>query len=541
LRFLLGFVGTALFIVGCSSSDPTPVTPGPGNGSTPEEKVTAKIDDLRDQPEELRAFLVDMPKGADLHSHLSGAVNMDKLIQWGAEDGVCVDTTTFTAAAPQAGMPCAAGAVPLSNTKSDTKLYSDVLGAWSLEGFQGTLLDQHQHFFDAFGKFGAVLSDSRTDDSIADVLSTAGKNHQTYVELLQGLSSSAVGNIAKNYIMPGDTWDEAYLLKKRDEIMADPVFKATIDSTKAYIENGLAGARTLLGCGTMSADPGCDVDVRFLVSANRTKDRGYVFAQWVYAYELVQQAPEVVGINLVSPEENANSLLYYDDEMTAIDVLHRFNQKDPARRPVRISLHAGELIKDVLPMTPDGQKHLTYHIRHAVETGHAERIGHGVDVLGETDGDGVQDLLQDMQKANVMVEICLSSNNALLGAAGEKHPLGSYMNADVPVALSTDDQGIFRTDITDEYVRAVAVQGLAYPKLKALVRTSLEHSFLPGDSLWATPNQYDKVVDACAKDQLGAAKPSEACTAFLAKSERATQQWQLETDLEAFEQAAAAK
>src|SRR5262249_48893677 len=138
----------------------------------------------------LRALLKKVPKGADLHSHLSGAVRTERLIAWGAEDGLCVSTATFTATPS----PCDDGQVPLAEALSDRILYDNVLHAWSMEGFQGTLLEAHQHFFDTFGKFGAVLSDARSGDAIADVLSTAGRNHLLYVELMQGFNSSAVGS-----------------------------------------------------------------------------------------------------------------------------------------------------------------------------------------------------------------------------------------------------------------------------------------------------------------------------------------------------------
>ncbi|MBU8898832.1 adenosine deaminase [Corallococcus sp. H22C18031201] len=522
-------VCVALLAVGCSDE---PTSPPPAEASR-EERVGQKLESLRNQPAPLRDFLVQLPKGADLHNHLSGAVTMENLIQWGTEDGVCVNTTTWVAAAP----PCAAGALSMVNTQTDATFKRNILEAWSMEGFQGTLLEGHQHFFDAFGKFGAVLSEPRTDDSIADVLNTAGRNHQIYVELLQGLSSSTVGKLAAKYIQPGDPWDEAYLLKKRGELLADPVFTATMEATQASITKSITGARDLLKCGTAAAEPGCDVATRFVLSANRTQDRGYVFAQWVYAYELAQVSPEVVGINLVSPEENDNSLKFYDDEMFALDVLRRFNQRTANRRTVHISLHAGELIPAVLPTTPEGQRQLSFHIRHAVEIAHAERIGHGADVLDETAGDGAEDLLWDMNGLDVMVEICLSSNSILLGKSGAAHPLKSYLGHGVPVALSTDDQGIFRTNITDEYVRAVSDQGLDYRTLKAMVRTSLEHAFLPGASLWKTRSQYDGRVEACAQDTPGPNAPSANCAALLASSERAALQWKLESQLAAFEEA----
>lgn len=494
------------------------------------EQKLDSLHGLHGLEEILRRLLYKMPKGADLHSHLSGAVTTELLIEWGAADGLCIDAT-FTAAAP----PCAKGSLPLADALSSPGLFKDVLGAWSMEGFRGTLLEAHQHFFDTFGKFGAVLTDARTDDAIADVLSIAGRNHQLYVELMQGLGSSQIGGLASKYFLPGDPWDEQHLREKRAQIMADPVFASVLAQTKRGIETSLEGARALLRCDTPDPDPGCGVGVRFLVSANRTRDRGYVFAQWVYGYELAQSSPTVVGIQLVSPEEHANSLLYYDDEMFALDVLRRLNAEDPERRPVHIALHAGELIPEVLPATPEGQRHLTFHIRRAVEMAHAERIGHGSALFDE---EGQLDLLREMREANVMAEICLTSNAALLGKQGRTHPVNEYLKHHVPAALATDDEGVLRIDITDEFVRAVIQQRLPYRALKQMVRTSLEHSFLPGSNLWKVSGRHREAAGACADDALGDPRPSGGCALFLESSERAAMQWRLEAELNAFENAA---
>jgi adenosine deaminase len=170
-----------------------------------------------------------------------------------------------------------------------------------------------------------------------------------------------------------------------------------------------------------------------------------------------------------------------------------------------------------------------------VEIAHAERIGHGVDLLSETGGEGVEALLRTMRDADVLVEICLTSNAVLLGVEGGAHPLSTYLSREVPVALSTDDHGVFRTDITDEFVRAVTVQNLEYRTLKNMVRASLEHSFLAGPSLWEVRSRYDRLAEACAHDEPGDPRPSPACAKRLAASERAALQWKLEAQLQAFE------
>jgi adenosine deaminase len=194
---------------------------------------------------------------------------------------------------------------------------------------------------------------------------------------------------------------------------------------------------------------------------------------------------------------------------------------------VHVSLHAGELAPGLVP--PEG---LCCHIRLAVEQAQAERIGHGVDVMYE---DRPYELLKEMAQKHVMVEINLTSNDVILGVSGKDHPLQLYWRYGVPVALSTDDEGVSRIDLTHEYVRAAESYSLSYSDLKKMARTSLEHSFLPGSSIWRDQDVFTRAVASCAADSPGAEKPSGACAAFLKANEKAQQQWELERRFRTFE------
>jgi adenosine deaminase len=110
-----------------------------------------------------------------------------------------------------------------------------------------------------------------------------------------------------------------------------------------------------------------------------------------------------------------------------------------------------------------------------------------------------------------------------------------YMKYGVPVALATDDEGVSRSDMTYEYLRAVESYHLSYADLKRLARQSLEHSFLPGQSLWADTKLVFRMVPACVGDAAGSEKPSTACEELLAANERARMQWKIESDFAKFE------
>jgi adenosine deaminase len=163
------------------------------------------------------------------------------------------------------------------------------------------------------------------------------------------------------------------------------------------------------------------------------------------------------------------------------------------------------------------------------------------------------DLLQELVRRNVLIEICLSSNETILGIRGKHHPLATYLQYGVPVALATDDQGISRSDISQEFLKAADDQGLGYLSLKMIARNSLEYAFLRGESLWRdrklARGEHPKFVPiaACEKEQIFskaiaqgsssslAKVSSQQCQQFLSQSEKARLQWQLEAALKVFE------
>jgi adenosine deaminase len=176
-------------------------------------------------------------------------------------------------------------------------------------------------------------------------------------------------------------------------------------------------------------------------------------------FELASADPRVVGVNIAQPEDGVLSMAEYHRQMLMLDYLHSVYPG------VHLSLHAGELAFGMVP--PDGLK---FHIREAVEIGHAERIGHGVDIMYE---DNPHALLKEMVAKHIMVEINLTSNDVILGIKGKEHPLPIYLANHVPVAFSTDDEGVSRIDLTHEYVRSVQEFGLGYLDLKRIARASL--------------------------------------------------------------------
>lgn len=484
--------------------------------------------ELHQGPETLRAFLSDFPKGADLHVHLTGAVYAETFIRDAAEDGLCVDTTNLTLTKPPCRGKSLIPATEFSGnlTPADQALYDKLIDSFSVRSFVPTpSWSEHDQFFATFGRFSG-LNKTHTAEWVDEVASRAAAENNQYLELMHTPAFGHAAQIAHQIgwnaeLAQADPQAFAQFRQQlldhglRDEVSADLNEASHAESGRKQIEH----------CGTPQAAPACQVETRYIYQVLRANAPEQVFAQTLLGFETVQATQNAnagtwVGINFVQPEDGYIAMRDYTLHMKIVGYLHSVYPN------VHISLHAGELAPGMVP--PEG---LRFHIHQAVELGDAERIGHGVDAMYE---DRPRDLLTELAARHVMVEINLSSNEGILGIDGDAHPFPVYRSAHVPVALSTDDEGVSRIDLTHEYVRAAIDYGLTYRDLKQLARTGIEHSFLPGPSLWAKPDDFSNIVDACRADFTG--EVPTPCADFLRGSQKAQAQWELErrfTDFEA--------
>jgi len=457
------------------------------------------------------AFLLQMPKGADLHNHLSGAVYAESYIEWSAKAGLCVDQRTFYLLKPPCDEPV--GHLPVSMALINPVLYRQIIDAWSMRNWQFSGQNGHDHFFDAFGKFD-LATIGHLGAMLAEELSRAAKGHVIYLELMLTPDKGSSSQIGQKV-----GWDggfESTLLKLR----ANNIIEAAVRGEE-ILRDAETQKNRLLKCGTPEADPGCAVTVRYIFQVSRGAPLGQVYAQMVTGFMMADEPrSNVVALNLVQAEDGLSSMQNFSVEMQMLNFLH------PLYPGAHITLHAGELAPGIV--SPD---RLSYHIRDSVEVGHAERIGHGVAIMHENNPD---DLLRELARRNVMIEICLTSNDLILGIHGNQHPLATYIEYGVPVALATDDEGVSRSEISREYLKAVEEQDLGYVQLKTMARTSLQYAFISGSSLWSDAKKFIP-IPRCAKENLGQAPLSKGCQQFLAGSEKARLQWELEKELTTFE------
>lgn len=451
---------------------------------------------IKSNPRLLYAFFKNMPKGGELHYHLAGGASAEIMIAIASRNNYCIDTKTWTISKPIPS--CNKNGNIAQITKKKT-LYNKLLRAWTMKNFIPTNESAHDHFFASFFKFMPLVTDFQAQ-LLANVMQHAAAQNELYLEVMILPDNGQSANFAS--------------LGHNLAIVTNKNMQKNIQYTITESRDLIHNARHLLGCDASPTLAVCKMTVKFQYIVLREQPLDKLFAQALNGFAAASESTDIVGVNLVQAEDGPISTRDYRAQMNIFNALHAAYPK------VHIALHAGEITPNLVP-----NKELRFHIRDAIFTGHAQRIGHGVDIASEYNA---TDILNYMAKTPIPVEINLTSNHTILHVSGIQHPLRYYLAHNVPVVLSTDDEGILRTDLTEQYVKAVIEHHLDYPTIKAINRNALTYSFLPGKSLWSNPAKQ-VVVSECQS------LSSPSCKKFISNNLKAKLQWELENKLLKFE------
>ncbi|MGC1183243.1 adenosine deaminase family protein [Legionella sp.] len=477
--------------------------------SQTQANVQSHFDQIKNDPNALYEFFKLMPKGGELHYHLAGSVYPETMLEIASKSNYCIDKKTFAVTNSSSG---SCEGIPIKELFDQPELYEKTVRSWSLKAFTPGEESAHDHFFNAFFKFGTLVFDYRPE-LVADIIKRAANQNEQYLELMiipDNAHSLSFGALLK---------DASSFAQKRKLLLANEDFQKNNEYTVTEADNILQQARKNLGCDTNPQQKNCQVTIKFLYYSLREQPLDNLFAQTLNAFEAVaksqqRQKNSLVGVNLVQAENGIFALRDYLKQMQIYQYLHQIYPQ------VNITLHAGELTQELV--VPE---ELNYHIHDALMTGQAQRIGHGVTIAHE---ENVNAILNYMAKQHIPVEINLSSNQKILNVSGRNHPLNYYLAHHVPIVLSTDDEGVLRTTLTAQYVEAVMDHNLDYPTLKQINRNVLTYAFVPGKSIWANAEKA-LLVKECQDLK------SNTCKKFIKDNEKARLQWELEVKLNDFE------
>ncbi|WP_443901197.1 hypothetical protein [Odoribacter laneus] len=439
--------------------------------------VSEYLESIRYNHAALRQFFTAMPKGGDIHNHLTGSAYAETYFELAAKKEMYVDLETgkLYKEKPTSGKSTI---IQLSKDMDDLHNHRmELIDKWSIRNFQPYKypLGPDEYFFGTFGLLSALTSDIDNLVYLMHKLQVrALKENVQYLEVMAGSPDvpadcflgkdyETYKNTLEQYVTDGDYTDIQATLNdildlfdKNSGTAADDYLKfiLNIEIESKKISNHMNCDTTKLKC-------------TYQGYASRGGEPLKVFAQLyvvhrTYIYDFTRL---LGGCNIVAAEDGERSMLCYRLHMEMFKALAaRFKNQVPT------SLHAGELtIGLVRP------EHLTYHIDRAIRIANPKRIGHGVDLPFEENS---EDLLQTMKDKDIPVEINLTSNEFILGVKGKEHPITLYHRAGVPLIISTDDPGILRTSLTEQYTLLALRYGFSYQEIKEFVYNSIQYAFL---------------------------------------------------------------
>jgi adenosine deaminase/adenosine deaminase CECR1 len=453
----------ALALTACAAM-PVTSTAAPSNEEITKRYFAAMVAGQEPKLAELTLFFSQMPKGADLHHHYSGSVYAEQFLDWVDRQHYCVHKATYRIetdkalidaerAKPAGQRNCLSSAEVLA----DAGGYQELLQRWSTKDFYNHGGDQSppdRTFFDTFGYFGPVAS-TNSNEGLLTLKKRAIEENLSYIETIFELAPFTLNtDFDKNVLQPGSGSAalSAQMTKLAGELDKDPAFTQSIANYLANVDASSAGVDD------------AHFTMRYQAYVLRFLSPSQVFSSMVAGFKAASQNRLVVGVNIVGQESMPVAMRDYSMHMEMFKFLK-------ARYPnVKVALHAGELSLGMVP--PEG---LGFHIAEAVEVAGADRIGHGMDIAHE---DKALAVLKEMHDRNIPVEVNLTSNEFILGIKGQAHPVMLYRKFGVPFVLSTDDPGVSRNNLSNEYVLFASRYKTDYAEVKKLSYNGLRYSFL---------------------------------------------------------------
>ncbi|MCK5818388.1 MAG: hypothetical protein KAH18_03870 [Psychromonas sp.] len=417
----------------------------------------------------LNLFLTLMPKGGDLHHHYSGSIYAETYLDWVGEKGWRIDKCTFKIISSK--QEKGTGACPLLDVKDikmDSALYGHLLSLWSDKDYSNHFHHQPPpdiQIFSTFSYFG-LASNEYMHKGLAIIKQRAKAENVDYIETIiakVGIQSNkyfTTNKIKQLNIALRSTHDQEQVNKILDEITSDI-------NNNAYKKKRFSSEIKSFVKNIDTEHKGIDDDrftMRFQTYAMRNQNPVQVFIDLYSGYLSAKKSPLIVGVNIVGAENNPIALSNYTLDMRMYNYL---SNKYPK---VKRTLHAGELTLGMVR-----PKDLGFHINQAVQIAKAQRIGHGVDISYESKP---LVLLEKLKKNHVAIEINLTSNEFILDVKKGAHPYQIYAAYGVPIVISSDDSGVSRNNLSNEYMLLASRYKPSYAVLKSYVYNSINYSFL---------------------------------------------------------------
>ncbi|UQD56807.1 adenosine deaminase [Flavobacterium sp. K5-23] len=441
------------------------------------QSTNAYFEKIRNNEALSTAFFSQMPKGGDLHHHYSGSIYAEPMVARAITENFYLNLETMQVAKEK-------GTTGKWETFSDLKnkgkldyYKQQLMQNWSVKDYNGVSYPSDKLFFDSFGKFTPTIA-GNFGEGLLELKNRAINENLSYIEtqlstIPTDINTDDLISFNEQLRKMAVNKEEKAVLQSLDALYATLIKRDTAKSAADFNTNFVA---------KLHNDNKID-DSRFTMRYQnfvlRFMEPVDLFKNLVIAFISADSSPLMAGVNIVSPEDGETSMKDYWLHMVMFKYCH-------SRFPnVKYTLHAGELTLGLVQ-----PEDLSWHINSAVYTAGAHRIGHGVDMAYEANS---YDLLRYMAKQRIPIEINLVSNEFILKVKENRHPISLYKEFGVPIIISTDDAGILRTNMIEQYVLlAKRYKDVTYTDIKQYVYNSINYSFIQDQSV---KNQLLKDLD----------------------------------------------
>jgi adenosine deaminase len=432
------------------------------------QSAESYLEKIRNNEALLTAFFQQMPKGGDLHHHFSGSIYAEPLLERAIAEDFYLNLETLEVSKTK---PAKGNWETFSSLKNAGKLSfyeQQIMQTWSAKDYNGVSVPSDDLFFDSFQKFSPAI-EGHFAEGLTELKKRALAENVSYIEtqlntIACDMNVSDLTNFNSKLRQAAAQKDEKAVLKLLDELYKSLQQKDAKKYALDFNTNFIA---------KLHKDLKIDDDrftMRYQNFVLRFMDPVDLFKNLTIAFISANDSKLVAGVNIVSPEHGENSMKDYWLHMVMFKYCH---SKFP---DVKYTLHAGELTLGLVQ-----PEDLTWHINDAIHIAGANRIGHGVDIAYEANS---YDLLRYMAKNNIPIEINLVSNEFILKVKENRHPFTLYKEFNVPIVISTDDAGILRTNMTEQYfLLAKRYPDVSYATIKQYVYNSITYSFIQDESV----------------------------------------------------------
>ena len=418
---------------------------------------------IRNNEAQLTAFFSQMPKGGDLHHHFSGSIYAEPLLKHAIAQDFFLNVATMDVRKEQ---PANGDWQLFSSLQANGTLSAykqKIMQKWSIKDYNYVDYPSDKLFFESFTKFEPAIK-GNFGQGLLELKNRALAENVSYIETQLSTIPTTMNtddltpfNVRLRKLAA--TKDEKNLNKALDSIYISLLKKNAGSFAKDFNTNFVAKLHNDLKIDDKQ------FTMRYQNFVLRFMEPVDLFKNLVIAFISADESPLMAGVNIVSPEDGETSMRDYWLHMMLFKYCH-------TRYPnVKYAMHAGELTLGLVP-----PEELTWHIGAAVTIAGAHRIGHGVDIAYEKDS---YNLLRYMAKQMIPIEINLASNEFILKVKENRHPFSLYKEFNVPIVISTDDAGILRTNITEQYVLlSKRYKNVSYADIKQYVYNSIKYSFI---------------------------------------------------------------